>query len=40
MFIERILADNLERLNSTIEGKGICKIKFHMGVEFKFAIET
>ena len=29
----------MERLNSTVERKKICRIKFHIEVEFKFAIE-
>ena len=33
----KILAESLERLNSIVEGRWICKIKFHRGVEFKFA---
>ena len=36
---KKILTGNLERLNSMIEGRWICKIKFHRRVEFKFAIE-
>ena len=38
-FIEMILTDNSERLNSMIAGRKICRIKFHRGVEFKFAIK-
>ena len=34
-----ILAENLERLNSIVGERRICKIKFHRGVEFKFASE-
>jgi hypothetical protein len=35
-----ILTDNSERLNSIIVGRKICRIKFHRGVEFKFAIKS
>ena len=35
----KILPESLERLNSIVEGEEICRIKFHRGVEFKFAIE-
>ena len=38
-FIEMILTDNSERLNSMIAGRKICRIKFHRRVEFKFAIK-
>ena len=35
----KILSESLERLNSMVKGRRICKIKFHRGVEFKFASE-
>jgi hypothetical protein len=38
-FIEMILTDNSERLNSMIARRKICRIKFHRGVDFKFAIK-
>lgn len=35
----KILAEHSERLNSIIEGRKICKFKFHRGVEFNFSIQ-
>ena len=35
----KILAESLERLNSMVKRMWICKIKFHRGMEFKFASE-
>jgi len=35
----KILVKSLERLNSMVKGRWICKIKFHPSVEFKFASE-
>ena len=32
-----IITDHSEKLNSTVERKKICRIKFHMGVEFNSA---
>lgn len=37
--MKRILTDYSERLNSAIEWRRICKVKFHRGVEFNLAIE-
>ena len=39
MFVKRIIRDYSEELNSTVNERMICKIKFHGGVEFNFAIE-
>ena len=39
IFIKRIIKEDLEKINSTIELMDFCKIKFHRGVEFNFASE-
>ena len=39
IFIKRIIKEDLEKINSTIELMDFCKVKFHRGVEFNFASE-
>ena len=40
MFIQRIIKEKSEELNSSFGNMAFCKIKFHKGVEFNFASET
>ena len=39
MFIQRIIKETSEELNSPFGNMAFCKIKFHKGVEFNFASE-
>ena len=39
MFIQRIIKEKQEELNSTFWNIAFCRIKFHRGVEFNFASE-
>ena len=39
MFIQRIIKEKSEELNSSFGNMAFCKIKFHKGVEFNFASE-
>ena len=40
MFIQRIIKEKSEELNSPFGNMAFCKIKFHKGVEFNFASEV
>ena len=40
MFIQRIIKEKSEELNSSFGNMAFCKIKFHKGVEFNFASEV
>ena len=40
MFIQRIIKEKSEELNSPFGNMAFCKIKFHKGVEFNFASEA
>lgn len=40
MYVHVIIAEHLEGLNSTVLIVRICRIKFHSGVEFNFAINV
>ena len=40
MFIQRIIKEKQEELNSTFWNIAFCRIKFHRGVEFNFASEV